>query len=120
MGPCARPGDCWLLSAFACLAEFEGAVKKAFVNTTFSVYGQYRVRLWCKLKQRWTVVTVDDCFPCKKGSAKPMFADPHGTELWVLVLEKAFAKFVGTYGCDRPLLRLLLFVPSALHCRARE
>ena len=76
-------------------------MKKAFVNTTFSVYGQYRVRLWCKLKQRWMVVTVDDCFPCKKGSAKPMFADPHGTELWVLVLEKAFAKFVGTYGCDR-------------------
>jgi hypothetical protein len=33
-----------------------------------------------------------------QGSAAPMFADPNGTELWVLVLEKAFAKFVGTYG----------------------
>jgi hypothetical protein len=98
-----RPGDCWLLSAFACLAEFEGAVKRSFVNTTYSVYGKYRVRLWCKLKRRWMVVEVDDQFPCKKGSAKPMFADPHGTELWVLVLEKAFAKFVGTYGCDPPV-----------------
>jgi hypothetical protein len=25
-------GDCWLLSAFACLAEFEGAVKKVCAN----------------------------------------------------------------------------------------
>ena len=39
---------------------------QAFINTTYSVYGQYRVRLWCKLKHKWVVVTVDDCFPCKQ------------------------------------------------------
>ena len=46
----------------------------------------------------FTPLQVDDAFPCKKGTCKPMFTDPNGTEMWVMVLEKAFAKFVGSYG----------------------
>jgi hypothetical protein len=28
---------------------------------------------------------------------KPLFTHPHGNELWAMVLEKAFAKFMGSY-----------------------
>lgn len=40
-------------------------------------------------------VTIDDYIPCKGG--KPLFTSPKGNEMWVLLLEKAFAKLVGGY-----------------------
>lgn len=36
-------------------------------------------------------------FPCDAKTGTPLFARPHGSEAWVLLLEKAMAKFVGTY-----------------------
>jgi len=41
------------------------------------------------------VVTVDENIPIKDG--KPLMAQPNGRELWVAMLEKAFAKFCGGY-----------------------
>lgn len=41
-------------------------------------------------------VTVDDYFPVKNG--KPYFAQPAGgKEIWVMVLEKCWAKLYGSY-----------------------
>jgi len=40
-------------------------------------------------------VVVDDYFPCLKG--RPIFTKGHGGELWVLVLEKVWAKIHGTF-----------------------
>ena len=40
---------------------------------------------------------VDDMIPVTRGTCAPIFAKPHGKELWVALLEKAFAKFVGSY-----------------------
>jgi len=42
------------------------------------------------------MVTVDDYFPCYP-MAGPMFSKAHGNELWVLLLEKAYAKLHGCY-----------------------
>ena len=33
--------------------------------------------------------------PCK--NKRPLFTKPKGNEMWVLLLEKAFAKLIGTY-----------------------
>lgn len=38
---------------------------------------------------------VDDYFPCQYGS--PCFTKAHGNELWVLILEKVWAKLHGSY-----------------------
>jgi hypothetical protein len=46
---------------------------------------------------KFTIVTVDDRIPCKPGTTKPAFTQPNGNELWAMMLEKAFAKFVGSY-----------------------
>jgi len=39
---------------------------------------------------------VDDFFPCYPGGG-PIYSRAHGPELWVLLLEKAFAKYCGSY-----------------------
>jgi hypothetical protein len=39
---------------------------------------------------------VDDYFPCFPNGS-PMFSRGHGNELWVLLLEKAYAKVHGSY-----------------------
>lgn len=42
-----------------------------------------------------TKIVIDDFIPCKYG--QPAFTKGHGNELWVLLLEKAFAKIHGSY-----------------------
>jgi len=101
-----RLGDCWLISAFACLAEFPTCVEKIFIDKEYKRSGKYRVKIYDALKNKgaggFTTVVVDDAFPCAKNpgytnDGKPVFAQLNGNELWVLLLEKAFAKFVGSY-----------------------
>jgi len=40
-------------------------------------------------------VAVDDHFPCMEGV--PVFSRSNGPQIWVMVLEKAWAKLVGNY-----------------------
>jgi len=87
-------GDCWLECAIASLAERPQLVRRLFLTSQRSEEGLYRLRL-CK-DGEWVEVTVDDYFPCFPND-KPMFSRSHGNELWVMLLEKAYAKLVGSY-----------------------
>jgi calpain-15 len=40
---------------------------------------------------------VDDYVPVDKESNEPVFVSPRGNEMWTMILEKAFAKFTGSY-----------------------
>ena len=91
-------GDCWLLSAIACLAEQRGSIERCFLEHSYNPRGKYTLRLWDGLKQKWTYINVDDTFPCQAGEGgKPLFTHPNGGEIWVMLLEKAFAKMSGSY-----------------------
>eukprot|EP01062_Namystynia_karyoxenos_P083762 TRINITY_DN9701_c0_g1_i2.p1 TRINITY_DN9701_c0_g1~~TRINITY_DN9701_c0_g1_i2.p1 ORF type:complete len:405 (+),score=112.07 TRINITY_DN9701_c0_g1_i2:1250-2464(+) len=93
-------GNCWLMSAFACLACHSGAVRNIFVNKESSSRGKYELRLWKASPHSGRPVKVhviiDDAIPVDSGG-KPVFARPHGNELWVMLLEKAVAKLMGGY-----------------------
>lgn len=95
-------GDCWLVGAMAGLAEYPAAVRNCFVNVEASELGKYKLRLWCGRAERWEIVTVDDSFPVKKNQTgdgyHTAFMHPNGGELWAILMEKAFAKFHGSYG----------------------
>jgi calpain-15 len=50
----------------------------------------------------WQQVTVDDWFPCVQAGGKenlfePAFSLTKNKELWLMILEKAFAKLNGSY-----------------------
>lgn len=91
-------GDCWLIATMACLAEYPDAIRHLFVSGDVDK-GKYTVRLFDLTTCEWVNVTVDDYIPCTrtKTGAKPVFAGANENEMWAALLEKAFAKFVGSY-----------------------
>lgn len=86
--------DCWFLSALASLAERPALVRRLFITKEYNEEGVYKVKI-CK-NGEWMVVTVDDYIPCYYNGG-PLFSRANGNELWVLLLEKAYAKVNGTY-----------------------
>ncbi len=44
----------------------------------------------------WQTITVDDYIPCYFNGG-PMFARGNGDEIWVMLIEKAYAKMHGCY-----------------------
>ena len=89
-------GDCWLLSAISVLAEKDGQIQQIFWESTRSHWGKYHLKLYSGQQKKFVTVVVDDLIPCKEGA--PLFTKPMGNEMWVLLLEKAFAKLLGSYG----------------------
>lgn len=63
-----------------------------------SAVGKYNMRL-C-LNGCWEVVTIDDHFPCYPRGG-PVYGRSHDNELWVLLLEKVYAKILGSYAAMR-------------------
>eukprot|EP00913_Durusdinium_trenchii_P033034 g30925.t1 len=107
-------GDCWLVGAFACLADFPGHVEMLFDPMVLSPQGRYVIHLFDS-KSGWRRVEIDDFIPCMSvpwipqslgGDMEflvnykdlPCFSQPVGGEVWPLLLEKAFAKVAGSYG----------------------
>jgi len=87
-------GDCWFLSATASLAERPGMVRRLFITKEYNPEGVYQIKL-CK-NGEWVTVTVDDYIPCRyKGG--PIFSRGATNEIWVMLLEKAYAKLHGNY-----------------------
>ncbi|EFJ08518.1 hypothetical protein SELMODRAFT_236021 [Selaginella moellendorffii] len=89
-----RLGDCWFLSAVAVLTA-ASRISEVIITPEYNEEGIYTVR-FC-IQGEWVPVVVDDWIPCEfKG--KPAFATSRKRhELWVSVLEKAYAKLHGSY-----------------------
>lgn len=90
-------GDCWLLAAIAAMADFPGHIMDLFNPREYAEDGKYEVRFH-DIKEGWVTVTIDDRIPCLPWGPQPCFVQvPEAGDVWVLLLEKAFAKFCGTY-----------------------
>ena len=90
-----RLGNCYFLSAVAGLAEKPYRIKKLFKNYTINKNGIYMVRLLHKGVYR--EVVVDDYFPCNERNELLGAQPAGGKEIWVMVLEKCWAKMYGSY-----------------------
>ncbi|KAH8064813.1 peptidase [Aureococcus anophagefferens] len=103
-------GDCWLLCALSAVAEFPGFVEEALFETKApTADGRYSLRLYDARLGDFASVVVDDLVPCgpKKWweAPRPLFSQPHGNEMYILLIEKAFAKLAGPTGSCRAATR---------------
>lgn len=92
-------GDCWLMCSISCLASNPGRIRNLFTPKTLSADGKYTVKLFDVITDSWVDIEIDERVPCRvrDDEISPVFADPMGEEIWVPLLEKAFAKFYGAY-----------------------
>eukprot|EP00930_Biecheleria_cincta_P054773 TRINITY_DN4117_c0_g3_i1.p1 TRINITY_DN4117_c0_g3~~TRINITY_DN4117_c0_g3_i1.p1 ORF type:complete len:1072 (-),score=160.66 TRINITY_DN4117_c0_g3_i1:138-3233(-) len=94
-------GDCWFLSALAVVAERHDLIMRLFEGgCTKSPSGCYLLRFF--LDGRWTGVVVDDRLPCTDRQRRPdgtglAYSRADGQQLWVPLVEKAYAKSHGSY-----------------------
>ena len=70
-----------------------------------------------ELGSEWLTIVIDEKIPCHAGTAQPRFAQANSREIWVLLMEKAFAKMYGGYDklegtCPNKMLN---FVESLNH-----
>ena len=89
-----QTGDCWFLASVAAVAERCHLMDKIIMpelNETEGAreYGLYRFRFF-NLGD-WHDVIIDDV------TAKSYTANPSGDEYWVPLIQKAYAKFNGSY-----------------------
>ena len=71
-------------------------------------------------KQSFKKFYIDDYIPCHQDRKTPVFAQPNENELYVLLLEKAFAKFVGNYGRLDGDYTLCFQAMTGCHCMRLE
>jgi hypothetical protein len=101
-------GDCWFLSALAVVAERHDLVARLFADTAPApASGCYSLRLF--LDGTWRSILVDDLLPCTTDPRRPdqvfdsglAFSRAANCQLWVCLLEKAYAKAHGSYKAIR-------------------
>ena len=101
-------GDCYFLSSVASLCKFPGLLKRMFRQSSKNENGFYEITLFIDGKRQ--IVIVDDYLPVYKKNNKPCYAKSNKNEIWVMLLEKAWAKVNGGYAN----------IISGLPCEAME
>ncbi|CAD7922845.1 unnamed protein product [Amoebophrya sp. A120] len=91
-------GDCWLMAAFASLAEFPGYLEEVTFKglNALSAESKYVVKLYNPYEKEWEDIVIDDFIPVD-GNKDALFCKPVGHEVYMCLLEKAFAKRWGGY-----------------------
>ncbi|MGL4948626.1 MAG: C2 family cysteine protease, partial [Mycoplasma sp.] len=94
-------GDCYFLSAIGALCKFPKWIQKLFYIKEKSEEHCYGVYL--RINGIWELVWVDDYVPYTgRYSKRFAFSSANGNELWMVLLEKAWAKINGSFarvGC---------------------
>ena len=90
-------GDCYFMSAIAAVAQANPQAIKNLIKDNGD--GSYDVTLYTKkdkLSLTPTVVKVKPQFPVD-ATGKPVYAGTGDKEMWVMIMEKAYAKLIGNY-----------------------
>ena len=88
-------GDCYFISSVASLCHFPDRLRKMFKQKTKNEKGFYEIELFIDGKKQ--IVIVDDYLPAFKEDKTPCYAKSIKKQIWVMLLEKAWAKINGGY-----------------------
>lgn len=101
-------GDCWFLSAVVVIAERRDLIERVVPQRTLRADGSCSFMLF--IDGKWTEVIVDNQLPCKAPTASSsaatrttftmsdlVYSKGKLSQLWVPLLEKAYAKAHGSY-----------------------
>lgn len=110
-------GDCYLLCAISALAEQPSLVKRLFYFPQTNEHGV--IGVWLFINGKWQLEIIDEYFPSTNDPRAPKifaFTRTKENELWVMAIEKAYAKAYGSYfdivgGCPYWSLRELTGAP---------
>ena len=82
--------------AIKILTKFPGLIPQIFKSEKVNQKGFYELYIYTN--GQFKILILDDYFPIIKGSNLLRFSKPVKSEIWLLLLEKAFAKLNGGYG----------------------
>lgn len=86
-------GDCYFLAGLAALAERPDRIFNLFLLQDKNELNYFSVKLL--FKGKWVTVDMDEYIPYLYD--KPAFSKSVDSELWVLLLEKAWAKIYSSF-----------------------
>ncbi|KAF1759474.1 hypothetical protein GCK72_015941 [Caenorhabditis remanei] len=90
-----RLGDCWLVAAIMCLARRKDLLEHILPEKEYTRdCGIVQVRLF--VDGKWEVIKIDYHIPQDDGRMR--FLRNSTNQLWAALIEKAYAKVLGTYG----------------------
>ena len=114
-------GDCYFLSAISTLILYPYILREKFRLNQINNYGYYEIIFF--IDGEWQIVFLDDYFPYNINKKEFQFAKPYKNELWVMLLEKAWAKINGGYSniiggnVDDPMNSLTGFPTEEILCK---
>ena len=89
-------GNCYFLTVLSSLTKYPSLIYQLFNNNlNISQNGHYEITL--KINKKISTIHLDDYFPFNMRKNKPVFCKPYNNEIWVMLLEKAWAKIRGAY-----------------------
>lgn len=86
-------GDCYFLAGLAALAERPDRIFNLFLTQDINEVKYYSVKILYKGK--WLTIDMDEYVPYLNGT--PAFSKSIDKEVWVIILEKAWAKLYTNY-----------------------
>ena len=78
------------------LSTYPNIIEEIF--KTKEIKNETIFELYIYINGEYKIIILDDYFPCVKGTNTLRFAKPNKNEIWLLLMEKAFAKVHGGYG----------------------
>ena len=96
-------GNCWLISALGCISKYPSFLKNITFkeNNLNQIQDIYHITLYNFWKKKWEKVAINQYVPVfQKGPVNiPLFSrNTEQNEIYLSILEKAFAKLGGGYG----------------------
>jgi calpain-15 len=87
-------GNYYFSSALYILSFYkERLIKRLLINPENMKFGCYAI--WFCFDGDWKKMVVDSSVPCDE--AGPLFTKSLNNEFWILLMEKAYAKYFGSY-----------------------